>query len=118
MTDPGVTVSLPPCQPDHPWASIPTADLAHGRCPACGALLDGEMAARMIRARRLVRRIWEAPMTDRPRVYSATRVRHPNGGETSFAEPVTLIEWSRERTIPAMTAAIRASATVDSEAGT
>ena len=54
MTDPGVTVSLPPCQPDHPWASIPTADLAHGRCPACGALLDGEMAARMIRARRLV----------------------------------------------------------------
>lgn len=47
------TLSLPPCAPDHPWASIPTGDLAHGRCPACGALLDGERAARMIRARRI-----------------------------------------------------------------
>lgn len=50
MTDPGVTVSLPPCQPDHPWASIPTADLARGVCPFCLGELDGERAARMIRA--------------------------------------------------------------------
>lgn len=52
MTD--RTVRLPPCRPDHPWASIPTGDLAHGRCPVCGGLLDGGMAARMIRARDLI----------------------------------------------------------------
>jgi len=50
----GVTVSRPPCAPDHPWASIPTADLARGLCPVCGGLLDGETAARMIRARDLL----------------------------------------------------------------
>lgn len=34
-------------------------------------------------------------MTDRPRVYAATRVRHPNGGETRFATPRRLVEWDR-----------------------
>ncbi len=47
-------------------------------------------------------------MTDRPRVYSAIRVRHYGGGETSFAKPVTLIEWNREKVLSVMTAAIRA----------
>lgn len=45
-------------------------------------------------------------MTDRPRVYRASRVRH-GGGLTSFAEPVTLIEWDREKVVPVIMAAIQ-----------
>lgn len=44
---------------------------------------------------------------DRPRVYSAIRIRHQGGGETTFAVPVTLIEWSREKVVPVMEAALR-----------
>lgn len=36
-------------------------------------------------------------MTDRPSVIRATRVRHADGGETSFAEPRTLVELDREK---------------------
>lgn len=47
------------------------------------------------------------PMTDRPLVYGATRIRHHGGGETTFAEPVTLIEWDREKVVPVVMAAIQ-----------
>lgn len=51
------TFSLPPCRPDHPWQTIPTADLARGVCPRCGSLLDGKKCARIILAR-----IWDRPI--------------------------------------------------------
>lgn len=46
-------------------------------------------------------------MTDRlhwshPAYYDATRIRHPNGGETSFATSRRLVEWDEERTVAAM----------------
>ncbi len=46
-------------------------------------------------------------MTDRPRVYAATRVRHPNGGETRFATPRRLVEWDREKVVPVIADVLR-----------
>ena len=42
----------PHCRPDHPWVNIPTRDLVRGVCPVCLRELDGERAARVLRARR------------------------------------------------------------------
>lgn len=39
-------------------------------------------------------------LPERPRVYRATRLRDERGGETSFARPVALIRWDRERVVP------------------
>lgn len=51
----GRTYALPHCDRCPPLASMPTRSLIVGTCPECGRPIDGQVAARVLRARQLVK---------------------------------------------------------------